>query len=328
MSALLRGMWVLVAGVFLAMHTDQAMGRSGDEPVVQATWKVSRYFVDGEPLKVTLQLVVTGDKPVELEPWALSAAAFSVDGRSLGSRTGKKDVALEPGQTVETTLDIAPAVQALEAWDHRAFRLTYHGVAGSEGQQVLYFEHAEKAIEFMDLPAKQLEDYQVIMRTNQGDMWIELWPEVAPQHVRNFLDLAYTGFYDGSKFHRVIPGFMIQGGGPKPGTKAPRTVQAEFNDRKHVRGVLSMARLGNDINSASSEFFLMHARYPSLDGLYTGFGKLVEGEEVIDRIVRTGNEFFLRMDPNDPRGHVPTTPQIIERVLVVKKVAPPKAKED
>ncbi|MEZ6020542.1 MAG: peptidylprolyl isomerase [Planctomycetota bacterium] len=176
----------------------------------------------------------------------------------------------------------------------------------------------------MELPKEQLADYQVLLRTNRGDIWIDLWPDVAENHVRNYLDLAYTGYYDGSQFHRVIPNFMIQGGRNKQGTKAPRTLNAEFSDRKHVRGVLSMARLGDDINSATTEFFLMHVRYPSLDGKYTAFGQTIEGLEVIDKIVVTGNPTF---SSNDPRGFTPTSPQVIERALVVRKVAPPEVKE-
>ena len=293
--------------------------------VVEANWKAQRYFVDGQGLKVTLRLEVAGTRPVQVENWALSSAAFSVDGHALGSRKGKKELSLEGGQVVETTLNLEPALHALEAWDRRSLRLTYHGVEGSKAQEVLFFEIAEKGIEFMELPEKQLTDYQVILRTNQGDMWLEFWPDVAPNHVRNFLDLSYTGFYDESQFHRVIPGFMIQGGRSKGGLQAPRTLKAEFSDRKHQPGILSMARLDGQNDSASSEFFVMHARYPSLDGKYSIFGKLIEGLEVVNKIVQTGNKAF---NLRDPRGHVPTTPQIIERSLVVKKVSPPKSGTD
>ncbi len=311
---------VVVGGFALATGTTKPQGES-----VQASIEAARYFIEGESLKVTLRLEVTATESVELEPWALSSAAFSVDGRALGSRKGKKDLVLDPGQVLETTLNLAPAVLGLEAWDRRPFRLTYHGSAGAEPQQILFFEAAEKGIEFMDLPAEQLDDYQVILRTNRGDMWADFWPTVAEQHVRNYLDLSYTGFYDGTMFHRVIPGFMIQGGGAKPGSKAPRTVNAEFNDRKHTRGVLSMARLGGgQVNSATSEFFVMHARYPSLDGQYTAFGELLEGLEVVDKIVQTGNLALQRTQRNNPAANRPLTPQVIERAIVVRKAAAPK----
>ncbi len=322
------GLALTIALSFAAWAGAFASHQNAAEQAVVASWTANRYYVDQEGLKVELRVEVQGDRPVTLENWALSSAAFSVDGHALGSRKGKKELALEPGQVVETTLNLEPALQALEAWDRRALRLTYHGVEGTEAQDVLFFEIAEKGIEFLELPEKQLTDYQVILRTNRGDMWLEFWPDVAPNHVRNFLDLSYTGFYDQSQFHRVIPGFMIQGGRSKGGLKAPRNVDAEFNDRKHTPGVLSMARLDGQPNSASSEFFVMHARYPSLDGKYSGFGKIIEGLDVVDQIVRSGDKTWLQLNRNDPRGHTPTTPQIIERALVVKKVTPPKAKQD
>lgn len=278
-----------------------------------------KLYVEGESLLVSVRLEVKGENPAQLESWALSAAAFSINGHALGSRKGKRNLALEPGQVVETTFNLGPALNASNKWSQRDFRLTYHGHGKSEPMEVRYFSGPEKGMNFMELPLEQLDDYQVIMVTNRGDFWFELWPDVAPNHVRNFLDLSYTGFYDGSGFHRVIPGFMIQGGKGKNGANPPRTVNAEFNDRKHVRGVLSAARAGHDVNSASSEFFVMHTRYPSLDGKYTAYGKLLEGEETLDLIVQTGNRNF---PPNHPKGSTPTSPQIIERALVVKKVNP------
>ena len=305
-----------------------ATAQDASESVVEASWEANRYFVDQAGLEVTLRLEVKGDQPVTVENWALSSAAFSVNGHALGSRKGRKELALDPGQVLETTLNLESAVQALEAWDRRALRLTYHGVEGTEAQEVLFFEIAEKGVEFTELPAAQLADYQVILRTNRGDMWAEFWPDIAPNHVRNFLDLSYTGFYDESQFHRVIPGFMIQGGRSKGGLPAPRTLDAEFTDRKHTPGVLSMARLSGQPNSATSEFFIMHARYPSLDGKYSAFGKLIEGIEVVNQVVVTGNNALMRMQPNSPVAQTPMTPQIIERALVVKKVTPPQDKED
>ncbi|MBL4771572.1 MAG: peptidylprolyl isomerase [Planctomycetes bacterium] len=282
-----------------------------------------KMYVEGESLLVSIRLEVKGDKSAQLDSWALSAAAFSVNGHALGSRKGKRNLILEPGQIVETTLDLSAALTSSKKWSQRDFRLTYHGVGKTDPQEVRYFAGPEKGINFMELPLEQLADYQVVMITNRGDFWFELWPEVAPNHVRNFLDLSYTGFYDGTKFHRVIPGFMIQGGKAKSGTRAPRTVNAEFSDRKHMRGILSAARPGHDINGASSEFFVMHSTYPSLDGEYTPYGKLLEGESVIDLIVKTGNRAY---SPNSPQGYTPMTPQILLRALVVKKTNPSKRK--
>lgn len=123
---------------------------------------------------------------------------------------------------------------------------------------------------------------------------VELYPEIAPNTVRNFLSLAQKGFYDGLIFHRVIPNFMIQGGDPKgTGTGGPDyTIKGEFKENnfenalKHERGVISMAR-GKDLNSAGSQFFIMVKATPSLDGKYAAFGKVIEGMEVVDKIVST-----------------------------------------
>ncbi|MDI9638594.1 peptidylprolyl isomerase [Kamptonema cortianum] len=146
-------------------------------------------------------------------------------------------------------------------------------------------------------------DEVAIIKTSAGQMVAMFFDSVAPLHVANFKGLATKGFYDGIRFHRCIPGFMIQGGDPNSkNLNAPDTwgygsatdsngnrtsVDAEFSELKHLRGVLSMAR-SSDPNSASSQFFIMHADYPTLDGKYSAFGKVIQGLEVIDEIVKTG----------------------------------------
>ena len=137
-----------------------------------------------------------------------------------------------------------------------------------------------------------------IQMKDGGVMKAELYPEIAPETVKNFVDLASKGFYNGLIFHRVIPGFMIQGGDPEgtgmggPGYK----IKGEFtangfrNDLKHTRGVLSMAR-AMDPNSAGSQFFIMHEDSPHLDGQYAAFGKLIEGIEVVDKIASVRTDY-------------------------------------
>ena len=136
-----------------------------------------------------------------------------------------------------------------------------------------------------------------ITMTNGDVMKAELYPEIAPNTVNNFISLVQKGFYDGLIFHRVISGFMIQGGDPQgTGMGGPGySIKGEFamngvrNDLRHTRGVLSMARSMMP-NSAGSQFFIMHANAPHLDGQYAAFGKVVEGLDVVDKIasVRTG----------------------------------------
>ena len=135
---------------------------------------------------------------------------------------------------------------------------------------------------------------------NGGVIKAELYPEVAPNTVNNFISLVKQGFYDGIIFHRVIPGFMIQGGDPKGvGSGGPGyCIKGEFNsngfknDLLHTRGVLSMARTMAP-NSAGSQFFIMHEDAPHLDGQYAAFGKVIEGIEVVDEICK------VRTDYND-----------------------------
>ena len=127
-----------------------------------------------------------------------------------------------------------------------------------------------------------------------GVIELELYPEVAPESVKNFISLANSGFYDGLIFHRVISGFMIQGGDPLgKGTGGPGySIKGEFaangvqNDISHLRGVLSMAR-ATPYDSAGSQFFIMHQDYTSLDGLYAAFGRVISGMDVVDKIAKT-----------------------------------------
>jgi len=151
---------------------------------------------------------------------------------------------------------------------------------------------------------------QVVLKTSAGDMTVEFFADKAPNHVANFIKLAESGFYNGTVFHRTIPGFMIQGGCPDgtgmggPGWK----VDAEFNDTPHVRGVLSMAR-SQDVNSAGSQFFVCHGDAGFLDNQYTAFGRLVSGEDALDAIANA---------PTQPggEGSAPVSPVKIESAEV------------
>jgi peptidyl-prolyl cis-trans isomerase B (cyclophilin B) len=135
---------------------------------------------------------------------------------------------------------------------------------------------------------------KAVIKTKYGDMEIVFFPEKAPNHVQNFIKLAKSGYYNGTIFHRVIPGFMIQGGDPNTkDPKKPETygmggpsekLKAEFNDTPHRRGIVSMART-NDPNSAGSQFFIVVKDSNFLDGQYTVFGEVVKGMEVADKIV-------------------------------------------
>ena len=152
--------------------------------------------------------------------------------------------------------------------------------------------------------------YTATIETNAGTMVAELYPKLAPQTVNSFVFLAREGFYEGVIFHRVIPGFMIQGGDPTgTGSGGPGyTLKAEFNDTKHNRGILSMART-SDPDSAGSQFFVMHGRAPHLDDQYTVFGKVTRGLDVVDKIATA------------PKGDDdrPTNPVKIKRITIAEK---------
>ena len=148
---------------------------------------------------------------------------------------------------------------------------------------------------------------------NGGTFKAELYPDIAPQSVNNFVSLIKKGFYDGLIFHRVIPGFMIHGGDPEgTGMGGPGySIKGDFasngfkNDLKHTKGVLSMAR-AFDPNSAGSQFFVMHETSPHLDGEYAAFGKITEGQDVVDAIAVTQTDY------NDK----PIAPQVMKSVMV------------
>ncbi len=174
-----------------------------------------------------------------------------------------------------------------------------------------------------------------ILKTSQGDVTLRFFADKAPAHVKNFVDLCAAGFYDGTLFHRVIPGFMIQGGDPL--TKNAKTnpklygtgghddakgneikVKAEFNDVSHKRGILSMAR-ATDPDSASSQFFIVVKDSPFLDRQYTAFGEVVKGMDVVDRIVTESDSD--RADPET--GGRPRKYQKIVKVELTEEAPAP-----
>jgi cyclophilin family peptidyl-prolyl cis-trans isomerase len=163
-------------------------------------------------------------------------------------------------------------------------------------------------------PMSQYENKVAELHTSSGEIDIRFFPDVAPNHVKNFIDLAEKGFYNGTKFHRVIPGFMIQGGDPNTVSGSPSTwgtggsgknIPAEFNTVSHKRGIVSMAR-SNDPNSASSQFFIVTSDSTFLDRQYTVFGQVTKGMDVADKIV------------NAPKGAQdrPNNPTTIEKIVI------------
>ena len=163
--------------------------------------------------------------------------------------------------------------------------------------------------------------HATITMEDGGVIELELYPDLAPQSVRNFCYLARQGFYDGVIFHRVISGFMIQGGDPLGnGTGGPGyCIKGEFaangfeNDLKHTRGVISWARRTKPYDSAGSQFFIMHVDYPSLDGQYAAFGRVTSGMEVVDRIASVATD----------ANNKPLEPVVIRTITIDGPELPP-----
>jgi cyclophilin family peptidyl-prolyl cis-trans isomerase len=172
--------------------------------------------------------------------------------------------------------------------------------------------------------SSETDDEVAVLETNYGRIVIEFLPRVAPKHVRNFKELAGTGFYDETKFHRIVRDktqpVAIQGGDPNTingdpaiwgqGQRGQRTVPGEISNLKHERGIVSAARRSDDINSATSQFFLCVAPYPGFDGQYSIFGRVIEGMNVVDSIARA---------PIEAKTERPVDPVVINRAYLVKR---------
>jgi peptidyl-prolyl cis-trans isomerase B (cyclophilin B) len=177
------------------------------------------------------------------------------------------------------------------------------------------------AEETKENPPMNASDEVAVIKTSEGDIVVQFWNDAAPNTIENFKKLARSGFYDGTIFHRIVKGFMIQGGDPNskdlgkessygqggPGYK----IKAEFNDRSHERGVISMAR-SSDPDSAGSQFFICLASVPRLDHQYTTFGKLIKGDDVLEKI---GDTPVTRS--NTGENSKPTKRVVIESIKVV-----------
>ena len=182
-----------------------------------------------------------------------------------------------------------------------------------------FFENARHRT-FSKQEIQRMEQTTATIETKFGEITLKFLPEVAPNHVNNFIELAKDGFYDGTTFHRIVPGFVIQGGDPntksndrsRHGTGGPGyTLKAEFSKLPHKRGTLSMARAANP-DSAGSQFFICVADAPFLDGEYTVFGEVVKGMDVVDKIVS---------QPKDQRDNP------IDRVEMKVKITTPETSQ-
>ncbi|KAF5409275.1 MAG: Peptidyl-prolyl cis-trans isomerase A [Candidatus Udaeobacter sp.] len=177
------------------------------------------------------------------------------------------------------------------------------------------------AEEKKETPPMSTPNEVAVIKTNEGEMVVQFWTDAAPDTIQNFKKLARQGFYDGTIFHRIVKGFMIQGGDPNSKDPAKESsygeggpgykIKAEFNNHSHDRGVISMAR-GPDPDSAGSQFFICLAPVRRLDGQYTTFGKLIKGDDVLDKIGNTPVERNAQGEVSKPTKRV-----VIESVKIV-----------
>ncbi|MDP9192954.1 MAG: peptidylprolyl isomerase [Acidobacteriota bacterium] len=204
----------------------------------------------------------------------------------------------QSGESANGTTDTATTTSATETTSSAATETTTSDAPPAEQEKSM----------------SQYENKVAEIHTSAGQIDIRFYPDVAPNHVKNFIDLAEKGFYNGTKFHRIIPGFMIQGGDPNTKSGDPSmwgtggagtNVKGEFSTVKHVRGIVSMAR-SQSRDSASSQFFIMVADYPSLDGEYSVFGQVTKGMDVADKIVSA------QKGPNDR----PNNPTSIDKIVI------------
>ena len=240
-----------------------------------------------------------------------SAAALGASGKEVEqvkTTSAAMKGTLEEAQAVFDKGDFLAAMEQTKAMKDKAARLEKEVMAAAERAVLKTDPHDRREV--------------AVIQTRMGRIVFKFFPKDAPNHVANFKKLAKMRFYNGTTFHRVIPGFMIQGGDPNSkddnrandGLGGPGyTIDAEFNTRKHVKGTVSMAR-GPDPNSAGSQFFICVAPLPDLDRKYTVFGQVIEGMDVVDMIVETPKD---RKD--NPFKKVEMTVSIVDRSKVSRR---------
>lgn len=272
-----------------------------DIPGVKARLDMPRSVVGAaNAIDFRLTLEITADTTVPASLLSGMTLAITVNeepGPQITEKGNGGEVALAKGTRIERTVSLPAArfVPNASASEFSTVAVQWVGLTGAN----CVFKIAPDASK-LDIAALDHSKTKVVLVTNHGEMTVSFRPDKAPKHVESFLNLCKSGFYDGTKFHRVIRNFMIQGGDMlskddsqmarwgqgQPGFK----LQAEFSDIRHVRGTLSAARLGGDVNSASSQFYIVHKDAPHLDNQYSAFGNLEAGTDVLDSIanVQTG----------------------------------------
>ena len=251
----------------------------------------SKVIATGDDAELVLRIKVLVD--TELDPAVLSGVHLT---RKIGDASPitiggpeKGSIRAGAGALIERTLKVNLQAAAPPGGGLTHVTVTWPGLPGASA--ALEVAPEQKSV---DVASLDLAKTKVVLVTDFGSMTISFFPDKAPNHVKNFIDLAKSGFYDGTKFHRVMRNFMIQGGCPntkegatgEPGTGGPpdgRKIVHEFSDIRHVKGIVSMARTA-DPDSAGSQFFICHGDASNLNGQYSAFGKVDDGLDTLDKI--------------------------------------------
>lgn len=287
-------------------------------PGVRATLSSRGLYQANAAVELRLLLQVDSDAEVPADLLSGIKLKCTVDdqaGPAIDEAGKGTSVALAAGTRIERVLSF-PATRfapSLDGLSIATVAVSWHGMAGAN----CVFKIAPDTRN-IDLAAIDHTKTQVVLITNFGEMRLSFRPDKAPKHVENFLKLCKEGFYDGTKFHRVIRDFMIQGGCPNTkddskvaqwGSGGPGySINLEASDLRHLRGTLSMART-TDPNTAGSGFFIMHADNPGLDGQYSAFGNLEEGSDTLNRIATTLC--------GGPKRETPVQPVILHAAIIL-----------
>ncbi len=288
-------------------------------PAVEASGPLSASMDVSSPVvsqedTVTVILRVMANEDTKVDATVLSGQDLSVQIEGEKAKPISKPVAgkidLAAGTMIERKMMFPVSTLAPNVDGVAHVTLSWKGLAGANVSFKVLADVSQISIDDMDLA-----ETQVMIVTNYGEILVGFYPDKAPNHVRNFIELSKSGFYDGTKFHRVIKGFMLQGGDPntkegatgQPGLgNSGKNLDAEFNDTRHTRGILSMARSPSGPNTASSQFFVMHGDAPHLDGQYSAFGHTIQGIDVVDIIANV-----------PANASKPVAPVILQRAIVI-----------
>ena len=269
------------------------------------------YLRHTDSLKVEIRVEATSDTEVPLATITGTGLTLKANGKSIPigkPKSGKVPLRKGSKLTLEVPIQLGRALSKSGVKLGSGPVAVEVALAGADSAKV----HVVRDIKDVNVEQLDLAKTRVAVVTNFGTMVVAFRPDKAPKTVANFVKLSKDHFYDNTRFHRVLKNFMIQGGDPNTRDNNPGNdgsggpgymIDAEFNDLRHVRGVISMAR-SRDPNSAGSQFFLMHGEAKHLDNQYTGFGSLVEGLDVLDRIASTATKMTPQGEPSRPVNDV------------------------